>query len=71
MTPMHWEKPKSVLRAAPVLIVAVWAGEVVWKQRGGRSACCGGAGETSLKNEFRMRTKEKRFVSHEKREVMF
>lgn len=35
-----------------------------------RSAQCSGAGEASLRNEFEMRTKERRFVSHEKREVM-
>lgn len=28
------------------------------------------AGETGLRSEFQMRTKERRFVSHEKREVM-
>lgn len=68
---MHWKKPKSVLRAVLVLQRGRHgACEVVWKQRDGRSACCSGAGETSLRNEFQMRTKEGRFVSHEKREVM-
>lgn len=44
--------------------------EVVWKQGDGTSACYGGAGETISRNEFQIRTKGRRSVSHEKREVM-
>lgn len=70
---MQQKKTKIMVRAVPVLVLQhkchrAW--EVIWKQRDGALACYGAAGETTSRSEFQIRTKERRLVSHEKREVM-
>lgn len=64
---LHWERVRRMLRAVLVLELQQ---EVACTQLDERWAHWGFAEEPSWRNELKMRTKERRFVSHEEREVM-